>query len=312
MKWMKVVGVSVVAMATSSTYAELVTAPVTHEHSKTFTLIKIGEEETPAKVTLDTGSSMLVLQEQYVKTYRADAANRMVNMAYGNGKQKMQGRIVYAQVTLNTNPAIIAREVPIVVVPNGTFHDDRAGIMGMEMGNQTSLWKHLPSPYNQMMVINGPQSTVSFGALSDSEMNTFATLQLNEAKCNNSVKPEAAYANTMCWGTRKVPVNYTFTSADGSVLYKATYNTVFDTGGDNTHFFLQPLPGPVKTYLHNKIFQGTVTMSVDSTNQGAVTVPTTSVVGMSKSPRNVVNSGNQVFYDKTVLFDARDGVVGFK
>lgn len=317
MTFIKAGCVGLLTMASSMAFAEdgssLATAPVTHEHSKTFTMIKVGDEGTPAKVTLDTGSSMLVLEAQYLKSYRADASNKAVTMSYGNkGTQRMNGAIVYANVALNTNPVIIARDVPIVMVPNGTFHDGRAGIMGMEMSNQTSLWKHLPSPYNQMMVINGPASTVSFGSLSDNDINTFATVQLNEGRCNNNVTPESNYANSTCWATRKVPVNYTFTSSDGKVVYKATYHTIFDTGGDNTHLFVQPVPNALKPYLQNTIFAGVVTMGINSDNQPNFMIPTTQVVGVVKSKRNVVNSGNQVFYDKTVLFDAKDGMIGFK
>lgn len=184
--------------------------------------------------------------------------------------------------------------------------------MGVEMNNQTSVWKHLPAPYNEMMVVNGPDATVSFGELSNDAVNSFANVQLSQSKCNNSVQPEPAYSGFTCWATRKIPVTYTFKSADKQVVYQGDYNTVFDTGGVLTHFFLQPIPDNVSQLMQKQSFKGMVTMSLNSNNAGAVNLPATEQVQVVSSKRNVANSGFRVFYEKSVLFDAKDGIVGFK
>ncbi len=291
--------------------ATLVTAPTKQENTKTFTTIKVGQNGQPAKVTLDTGSSMLVLEKQYVKNFQPDPTNRTISMGYGNGAKIVKGSIGYADVTLNTTPKITAKNVPILMVPNNTF-TDRAGIMGVEMGNQTSVWRYLPAPYNQMMIVNGPASTVSFGSIPDEQINAFATYQLDEGRCNNSIQPDASHQNITCWATRKIPVDYTFSNANGDTVYKATYNTVFDTGGGLTHFYLQPLPNELQNFVQNKTLNGGLSMSLNTENQGAINIPVTQSVKIFPSKRNVVNSGYQVFYDKTALFDAKDGVIGFK
>lgn len=296
-------------------YAEVsstvVTAPTLQTSKKTMTMIYVGDSATPAKVTLDTGSSMLVLEKQYVSNFKADLSGKTVSMGYGNGAMTVHGQIVYTNVTLNTNPKITAVNVPVLMVPNGTF-PGRAGIMGVEMNNQTSVWKHLPAPYNEMMVVNGPDSTVSFGELSSNDVNQFSTYQLNQSRCNNTVQPEADYAGITCWATRKIPVTYTFKSPDGQVVFDAQYNTVFDTGGVLTHFYLQPVPDAVAQLTQGKTFNGKLGMRLDSNNAGAINLPATDNVKVFVSKRNMVNSGYRVFYEKTVLFDARDGVVGFK
>lgn len=289
----------------------IVTAPTKQENTKTFTMIKVGNNGAPAKVTLDTGSSMLVLEKQYVKNFTPDPSNRTITMSYGNGAKTVKGSIGYADVTLNTKPKITAKNVPILMVPNNTF-TDRAGIMGVEMGNQTAVWRYLPTPYNQMMIVNGPASTVSFGNIPDAQINTFANYQLNEGRCNNSIQPDAAHQNITCWATRRIPVDYIFSNAAGDTVYKATYNTIFDTGGGLTHFYLQPIPNELQNILQNKTLNGDLSMSLNSENQGTINIPVTQSVKIFPSKRNVVNSGNQVFYDKTVLFDAQDGVIGFK
>lgn len=53
-------------------------------------------------------------------------------------------------------------------------------------------------------------------------------------------------------------------------------------------------------------------MVLDTSNQGVVAIPATQVTKIFKNKRNVVNSGYQVFYKKSALFNSRDGVIGFK
>lgn len=289
----------------------LVTAPTIQANKKTYTMITVGDAATPVKVTLDTGSSMLVLEKQYVTNFRSDLANNTITMEYGNGAMVLKGRVVYTNVTLNTSPAITATDVPILMVPDGTFKD-RGGIMGVEMNSQTSVWRHLPLPYNEMMIVSGPDSSVSFGALNNEEINAFATVQLNEAACANAIQPEPAYATVTCWATRKIPLTYTFKSPDNQVVYQAQYNTLFDTGGVLTHFFLQPIPDEISELTKDQHFNGVITMSLSTNNAGAIELPATQQVGMIASKRNFVNSGFDVFRQMAVLFDARDGVVGFK
>lgn len=298
--------------ATPAAYAGLnsISMPITQANTKTYTTITAGGGKA-AKVTVDTGSSLLVLEKQYLGQYRKDPANQRITTGYGNGAKIVHGVLVYADVTLNTTPATTAVNVPILMVPNGTFHGS-AGIMGVEMSNQTSLWKHLPNPYNQMMIIDNPNNTVTFGDFSNEQVGTFGMVQLNESRCNNTVKPESPYDTLTCWGTRKIPVTYMFQSNTGEVLFKHTYNTVFDTGGVLTHFFLQPIPQAIQPSLSGQDYQGSIVMQLDTNNQGSITLPATQAVKVFNNDRNVVNSGFEVFNQKAVLFDSRNGVIGFK
>lgn len=299
----------------SAAYADvtstMVTAPTLQVSKKTMTMIYVGDSTTPAKVTLDTGSSMLVLEKQYLSNFKADLSGETVTMGYGNGSMVVHGKIVYTNITLNTDPKITAVNVPVLMVPDGTF-PNRAGIMGVEMNNQTSVWRHLPAPYNEMMVVNGPASTVSFGELLSDDVNQFSIVQLKQARCNNKVQPEGDYSAIACWATRKIPVIYSFKSKDGQVVFEGQYNTIFDTGGGLTHFYLQPVPEAVAQLTQGQTFNGGLGMRLEGSSLGVVVLPATDHIKVFVSKRNVVNSGYRVFYNKAVLFDARDGVVGFK
>lgn len=123
---------------------------------------------------------------------------------------------------------------------------------------EQKLWITRDIAFNsadRMMIINSQKSTVSFETIPESEMNTFAQFHLKEGKCNNRIKPEPAYENITCWATRKIPVTYTFQSPDGRTVYKAQYNTNFDTSGVLTHFFLQPIPGQIKPFYTKQDLQ---------------------------------------------------------
>lgn len=301
-----VVGVSPIAYAD----ANAISIPITQANTKTYTTITAGGGKS-AKVTVDTGSSLLVLEEQYLGQYRADPNNQRITTGYGNGAKIVHGALVYADVVLNTSPATTAVNVPILMVPNGTFHGS-AGIMGVEMNNQTSVWKHLPDPYNQMMIVDNPHNKVTFGRFSNADMNAFATVQLDTSRCSNTVKPESPYDTITCWATRKIPATYVFHSPTGEVIFNQSYNTVFDTGGVLTHFFLQPIPDAIQPNVKGQDYSGYVVMKLDTMNQGTITLPTTQAIKVFGNNRNEVNSGFKLFSKKTVLFNARDGVIGFK
>lgn len=293
---------------------KMISAPITKfNKARIGTDIFVGKGNTSEKkafVEIDTGSSRLVIEKQYLTNYQATDKKVSVNYGYDYLKSKHTGTLVYSDITFNTQPKITAKHVPIIMVPNGTFKG-YAGILGLKMSTQNSPWNYLPSPYNQLMIIDGQKQTISFGASTKEILSKYTTYKIkNTVKCHNSVTPRSPIDKTKCWDPY-VPVKYTIIDKDGKVIFDKTIQTLFDSGGYYTHILLPKIPEQLKQHISKGLL---VNISIKSAlfTSYKFHIPTTTVVRASQQHKSEVNSGHALFYDKSVLFDSANGIVGVK
>ena len=231
----------------------MISAPITKFHkARIGTDIFVGKgniSDKKAFVEVDTGSSRLVLEKKYFTNYQATNKKITINYCYGNLKSKVIGELVYSNITFNTEPKITAKHVPIIMVPNGTFKG-YAGILGLKLATQNSPWNYLPSPYNQLMIIDGPKQTISFGSSSKEILDKYTTYKIKSTvKCHNTVTPRSPIDKTKCWYPY-VPVKYTIVDKDGKVIFDKAIQTLFDSGGYYTHLLFSKIPGQLKQHIN--------------------------------------------------------------
>ncbi|QIW10702.1 hypothetical protein [Francisella sp. LA112445] len=293
---------------------KMISAPITKFHkARIGTDIFVGKNNTSEKkafVEIDTGSSRLVIEKQYLTNYQATDKKITINYGYGNLKSKIIGELVYSDVTFNTQPKVTAKHVPIIMVPNGTFKG-YAGILGLKLATQNSPWNYLPSPYNQLMIIDGPKQTISFGASSKETLNKYTTYKIkNTVRCHNTVIPRYPINQTKCWDPN-VPIRYTLVNKDGEIIFDKTINTLLDSGGYYTHILLHKIPEELKQYVKNgRLVNSKIKSALFTSND--FNIPITTYVRASKHREDKVNSGHALFYDKSVLFDSANGIIGVK
>jgi hypothetical protein len=260
---------------------------------------------------MDTGSSLLVIEKQYLTNYQS--TNKKVSITYGYNKQssKDAGVLVYSDLTFDTTPKITAKHIPIIMVPDGTFkHRGFAGVLGLKLDTQNSPWNYLPEPYNQTMIIDGPALTMSFGPSSKEVTSQFHTYQITETTtCQNKVKPRPPINQTKCWNPY-VPVTYSLVNEQGKIVYNGIVPTLFDSGGYDTHLLLPKIPPKLKQFVKNGFLKGKVKSAYFSKDN--YPIPTTNEVKVSQQKKLEVNSGHDLFYNKAVLFDSANGIVGVK
>jgi hypothetical protein len=278
---------------------------------------KEGENKQKAFVEIDTGSQWLVIEEAYVSNYIK--TNRKYKMSYGVGaKTDIEGHIAFADITFESSPSITAKHVPIIIVPNGSMKKVSGsgihGILGLKMDTQNTPWNYLPEPYNQVMILNGPELNMSFGPSSDTLLKQYHTFQLPQLKgCVNLIKPRSPIDQSKCWVVDTVPVTYTFTNLKGKVIAKDTVNTIFDSGGVDTHFVMPNLPEGIhaKNCAERCLLKHVKIKSATFADSGYY-IPMTKNVRYSKGKKRVSNSGFTVFYNKSMLFDLKNGLIGVK
>ncbi|MED7787865.1 hypothetical protein [Francisella sp. 19X1-34] len=293
---------------------KMISAPIKKFHkARIGTDIFVGKGNTSNKkafVEIDTGSSRLVLEKKYLSNYQATDKKVTINYGYANLKSKVVGELVYSDITFDTKPKITAKHVPIIMVPNGTFKG-YAGILGLKLATQNSPWNYLPSPYNQLMIINGPKQTISFGASSKEILDKYTTYKIESTvKCHNTVIPRDPINKTKCWDPY-VPVKYTLVNNNGKVIFDKTINTLFDSGGYYTHILLHKLPENLKQHIKKGLLTNSNIKSALFTSSG-FNIPITTHIRASKHRKDEVNSGHALFYDKSVLFDSANGIIGVK
>lgn len=277
--------------------------------------IKTGDSNKTANVMVDTGSSMLVLKEKYLADYTKTSIK--IKLSYGEGSDVVLGDLVYSDVHFDTKPVITATQVPIVMVSNNTpssIFSGADGILGLEMNNQLSTRLHLPYPFNQMIIINGTDLKLTFGDLTDSQSEEYAYYQLKKGNCINNTTPLSPYDEITCWATRQIPVDYTIKDNSNSTICSGKMDSIFDSGGNDTNFEFNPIPGCLSDHISDGKLQGTISSAkLETNNAGNIDIPTTNTVKVTNSiSDSKVNSGYKLFYEKTVLFDQKNGIVGIK
>ncbi|MCF6776566.1 hypothetical protein L3V83_08280 [Thiotrichales bacterium 19X7-9] len=274
-----------------------------------YTSIKVGKTAPKALVIVDTGSPWLLLEERFISNYQP--TNKTIKTGYGYNKEikKVVGKLVYADVLLSSMPKLIAKKVPIVMIPNGSIKGI-SGILGLKINTQNSLLNYLPSPYNEIVILDAPNKKLIFGQSSKELIKDYHSYKLRKGFCFNIVAPPVPINQVNCWQAGRIPVTYTFADAKGQIILKNTFGTLFDSGGVHTQFALAKLPKILQKnakngYLEGKIKQATLT----NTNYS---IPVTKQIKISKSDSNHINSGYALFYQRSVLFDSIIGMVGIK
>jgi hypothetical protein len=272
-----------------------------------------------ATAQIDTGSSTLFMKESYLAGTNYIPTGQIVTADFGEDRS-LSGQLVYVNVEVNSSPIVItATNVPVVMVADNAFIDNGFdpnldAIVGSEMNNQISLWRYFSYPYSEMLVFDKPQFKLFIGDLSDSEIeNDFGYYQLSEdnSSCiNNDIVILAPYNQLPCWLTNKIDITYTFDNGSGQIDTR-TYHTIFDTGSEDTEFALSPIPSFLSDNTINGTYQGTVTSAnLQTANNGSMSIATTSTVKVSDSSDNNVLSGFEMFNNKKILFDYKNGLVG--
>lgn len=275
---------------------------------KTGVNVSIGGSD-PIIAEVDTGSNLTVVNESAVRGANIQMTSESLTLSYGGGINTVSGYIGYGSVSFTTtNGAQLTSspQTPILVVTQGTVNlgGGNNAILGMQLNNQTSVRLFLPSPYNQMMLLNKPQSQLIFGQLSFAQLSEFANIQLESETCQNHQVTTSM--NNTCWMTESIPVEYTYSQTglpDGHV----TIGTLFDSGAGNAMFQFSSQPSWLQ--LQGSVIQNTITAKV-GTSQGVLPLPLTSTMIYESNTDNKVNAGNNLFNTYQVLFDQTDGIIG--
>ncbi|MCF6765581.1 hypothetical protein L3V82_07335 [Thiotrichales bacterium 19S3-7] len=274
-----------------------------------YSKLKVGNQSPEVLVIVDTGSSWLLLEERFVSDYQETGRTIKTGYGYNKGTKHVVGKLVYADVTLNSIPKLIAKKVPIIMVPNGSIKGI-SGILGLKINTQNSLLNYLPKPYNEVVIIDAPNKKLTFTKSSKSLLKNYQTFKLRKGGCSNLAAPIIPINQVKCWQPGKIPITYTFVDDKGNVILKNTFGTLFDSGGVNTQFALAKLPNVLEKNSKDGYLKGKIKSAVFvGTNYQ---IPTTEHIKITKSMSNHINSGYLLFYDRTVLFDTVLGVVGIK
>ncbi|WP_150467092.1 hypothetical protein [Francisella sp. SYW-9] len=293
---------------------KMISAPIKRFHkARIGTAIFVGKgnmSEKKAFVEIDTGSSRLVLEKKYLSNYQATDKKVTINYGYANLKSKVIGELVYSDITFDTQPKVTAKHVPIIMVPNGTFKG-YAGILGLKLATQNSPWNYLPSPYNQLMIIDGPKQAISFGASTRETLDKYTTYKIRSTvRCHNTVTPRDPINKTKCWDPY-VPVRYTLINNNGEVIFDKTIRTLLDSGGYYTHLLFSRVPERLKQYIKkDQLVNSKLKSALFASSD--LNIATTTFVRASQYREDRVNSGHALFYTKSVLFDSTNGIIGVK
>lgn len=259
---------------------------------------------------IDTGSDLTVINASAVGP-NIVLTNEVITITYGGGTNTITGNIAYGSLsfttmsgqTISTSP-----NMPLVVVESGVVNADGGPnqvILGVEMDNQTSFRLYLPSPYNQMMLINEPNNTLTLGILNNNQLQQFSNIQLGVMNPCNNHGAIVGVSNT-CWGTESIPVAYNYTQ-NGLPNGTTTYNSLFDSGAGNSSFALSTQPSWMN--VTGDIVTNTITASV-MTSTGILPIQLPSEIKYETSNENKVNTGNNLFNYYQVLFIQQTGIIG--
>lgn len=278
--------------------------------NKTAVMASIGGG-TQIVAEIDTGSELTVVNESYVGT-NIRKTSQIIPITYGAGTNQVSGYLAYGSVSFVTSSGMVlstSADAPIVVVTEGSVNQGGGNnaILGMRMDNQVSSRLFLPYPYNQMMVLNRPESYIAFGSLTSAQLSAFATIAQNQIPCYNYDVPNTE--SNICWGTMESSVTYTY--SDGNTFGNVNYSTVFDSGEAIGNFYLQSIPSWMNLTGDN-IITNQLSATVN-TSAGALSLPLTEPMKYTQPVRsgNVVNPGNQLFNTYQLLFNQSNGTIGF-
>lgn len=261
---------------------------------------------------IDTGSEMTVVNESAVGSALTKTSESLT-ITYGAGTNQVSGYIAYGSVSFTTTDGktiATSPNTPLLVVTSGNVNQGGGNniILGMRMDNQISARLFMPYPYNQMMILNRSESFIAFGNLSAPQLNKFAAVTQQISNCNNLTTLNTA--QNSCWNSPSNATTYTYSTGRDSTG-ESNYQTIFDSGEALGNVYLTPMPSWIESNDKGEI-KNTVT-AVINTNQGAIPLPMTLPLHYKPAlnPPGVINPGNIIFESYQVLFNQRDGTMGF-
>jgi hypothetical protein len=290
---------------TPSTIATPISVAIDTTRQPPFGLINVqvsGGESTP--LVFDTGSPILVIESQRVGNviYTGES----LSITYTGGNLKV-GKLAYGQVIYGGNSILTtSSQVPMIIVESGSFSESNAfyGILGEGQTNDVAPKLYLPYPYNQSFIYSKQNHSVTFGVFDTVTLNDFNQVQIPqfpESHCEYEsyvvTKP-----NFNCYNDSAVPVLFNF-GTQTSMLF----NSLFDTGSENTRLNLPSLPNGYSTTVNNYITPNNITAIL---NQYDEPIPLTANIVYTQKSESVANMGAQVFNSKDLYSNQAYGIIG--
>lgn len=265
---------------------------------------------TPGKTVIDTGSDVYFVARDMVGP-NVKYTNESVILYYDFGNRSVTGILAYAPVTLYSGDSpVISSSVNTPIVVTESASAPFIGLMGVGMRGNLSPQLFFPNPYNQAMLVNLPESTLSFGLFSNITNTSGASyVQLESQVCNNYGTPiESSSAN--CWNTFAIPVKSSFNNGN-STYTESTMSGVLDTGSDSGY---QLLPFPNYISLNNGYVSNFAYATIETSSGPLLVYMTPAIYGASSNYNggNFVNVGNNIFNYYQIIFNRYDGKVWFK
>lgn len=262
---------------------------------------------------IDTGSDLYVIESSYAGANIRYTGESMT-ILYNHGMVARSGLVGYTSVNFlsesgNVLISSVNNQVPVLVVPDGVISNNASqnhAIMGMRMDGNVSVRLFLPTPYNQMFMMDMPDKQLIFGNFSPNQISQFGLIQLAESACDHySVDSDRT---NKCWNDMQIPVNYMATHNGAPI--ESTFNSLFDSGAD-TSFQFSPLPDWLVVERNSII--NPIAPSVNTT-KGVMSLQLTDNVAAVDSNYNggIVNVGNNLFNYYKVLYNQNTGNIGLQ
>lgn len=266
----------------------------------------------PIIAEIDTGSEITVVNESAIGT-NLTKTSESLTIIYGAGTNKVSGYLAYGSVGFTTTNGQFIKtspNTPLLVVTSGSVNQGGGNnaILGMRMNNQVSARLFMPYPYNQMMVLNRTKNFIAFGNLSTAQLNKFAVVAQQQINCANLAPINTA--NNYCWNSPVSATTYTYSLKDNKTS-ESNYPTIFDSGEALGNIYITPMPNWIESNEKGEVTNNVT--AVINTNKGAIPLPITLPLHYTPAltPPGAINPGNLLFESYQVLFNQRDGTMGF-
>ncbi len=269
---------------------------------------------TKTLTEIDTGSDLYLIESSYAGNNIRYTGESMT-LLYDHGQVKRSGLVGYTSINFlsESGTTIIStttNQVPVLVVADGVISNNPShnhAIMGMRMDGNVSARLFLPYPYNQMFMMDMPQSKLVFGNFSPIQMESFGFIQAPESACNTYSVQSTSTNN--CWNDMHLPIKYIATHNGAQT--ESTIDTLFDSGA-STSFQLHPLPDWLIVSAESNVKNPV--SAIATTSQEPMELPLTIPAAGYDTSYNgyVVNAGNNLFNYYQVMYNQTNGQVGLR
>ena len=259
---------------------------------------------------IDTGSDFLLVESSLVGS-NIIMTDESITFVYDHGTNPRTGLLGYTYVSFldNSGESVLTTNslVPVVVVESAAIigNQGNQAILGLRMNSQVSVKNFLPYPYNQMFVMNIPESQLIFGNLNQEQLESFGMVQLASQVCNNG--KVSTSATNPCWNDMAVPVNYIISGDPNQI---ELFNSLFDSGASSSIQF-NPLPSDLNLDGNRVTNSVTAVMYTSLGNKPIQMTPRIDAFA-TESNGGIVNVGNNIFNYYQILFNQSNGMIGLK